>query len=122
MAAGKNDVLCSIEIEVLLIILTNKINWIVFILFKMTNKTILLLHVITAIFFIGCSKSENIPDNIASTVSGSPLYTYPVRVRPDQYGKIELHFENFNVLLFGVIDGNELAYTHSYNYFTGTKP
>lgn len=122
------------------------------------NKTILLLTVLTAIFIIGCSKSKDIPDNIASqvsgtyygdynysggsvsdatvilsrlndstvnlaaTVSGSHLYTYPVRVQPDQYGKIALHFENFNVQLFGVIDGNDLAYTHNYNYFTGTKP
>jgi len=60
--------------------------------------------------------------NLSATVAGSILYNYRVRVSPDPYGTISLYYESFMSDLYGVVDGNELSYTHGYNYFTGTKP
>lgn len=124
----------------------------------MTIKIIVLSQVIAALLFLGCSKTADTPDDIASqvsgtyygeytysgsgvreafvilsrlndstvnlatTVSGSMIYSYPVRVYPDQFGTIGLHYERFNVLLLGRIEGKELGFVHNYNSFIGTKP
>lgn len=60
--------------------------------------------------------------NLTAIIAGKQRYTYPVWVYPDDYGSISFRFERFNELLLGIIDGNEMAYTHNYNSFIGQKP
>ncbi len=58
---------------------------------------------------------------LKATVSGTPLYSYPVKLTPESNGTVTLLFERFNILLVGAIDGNEMGYSHNFNSFIGTR-
>ena len=71
---------------------------------------------------VSLSRYNDSTVNLSARVAGSLLYNYHVRVSPDPYGKITLFYDGWTNDLYGVVDGNELSYTHGYNYFTGIKP
>jgi len=71
---------------------------------------------------VNLSRYNDSTVNLSATVAGSILYNYRIRVSPDPYDKITFYYDGFTSDLYGVVDGNELSYTHGYNYFKGIKP